>query len=164
MESEEKAPNPVAEPPRGRKPGRLDDKGRLKLPVEMQAYFAGLPDHRLFVTSLDRRLAQIYPIAVWKANEKMMDDCLEHQDAVRTIRFIADDLGAEVEMDSQGRITLPPELRRQLNLENQGLHLIPFASGKIEIMTDALYEEEKKLAERRSIEACLDKLKGSGLR
>jgi len=44
-------------------PARVDDKGRLKLPVGFQQYFAGLQEKKLFVTSLDRRIGQIYSIA-----------------------------------------------------------------------------------------------------
>ena len=164
MENEAIAPNLLVEPPRGRFPGRLDDKGRLKLPTDLQAYFATLPERKLFVTSLDRRLAQIYPISVWRANEKVMFECLEHPDAARRNGFIASDLGSEVEMDAQGRITLNPDLRRELGLENQGLHLNPSQNGKVEIMTDAIYEEEKRLAAQQKIAEDLDKLQRAGLK
>ncbi len=53
-------------------PGRVDDKGRLKLPVGFQQYIAGLPEKKLFVTSLDRRIGQIYPIANWRENKKFL--------------------------------------------------------------------------------------------
>jgi DNA-binding transcriptional regulator/RsmH inhibitor MraZ len=100
---------------------------------------------------------------LWRGNLKLMNSRRDLRDAVRTVRFIAEHYGSEVEMDAQGRITLNPELRRTLGLENQGLHLNADTSGKIEIMTDSLYEEERKRAERLKIEADLDILREAGL-
>jgi MraZ protein len=56
----------MVEPPRGMYPARLDDKGRVKLPTSFQQFFGALREKKLFVTSLDRRIAQIYPMVVWR--------------------------------------------------------------------------------------------------
>src|SRR5271165_3066042 len=98
-------------------PARLDDKGRLKLPATFQQFFNSLGERKLFVTSVNRRIAQIYPMAVWKENEKFFESFRANPAAARRIAFNANDLGAEAEMDAQGRITFNPELRRELNLE-----------------------------------------------
>jgi MraZ protein len=155
--------NSVIEPPRGRYPGRLDDKGRLKVPSVFQEYFASLPDKRLFVTSLDRRSAQIYPIELWKANEKIFDGYVEDLEALRNISFNALDLGSVTEMDAQGRITVNPELRRKLGLEDQELHLWGRGKGRVEIITEALYQEQLRLVEIQKTAADLNKLRQAGL-
>src|SRR5579872_1752675 len=108
-------------------PGRLDDKGRIKMPAAFQQYLSSLPDRKLFVTSLDRHIAQIYPIEVWRQNEKFFQE-RKNPRLARKIGFNAADLGAEAEMDSQGRITFPPELRRELELEEQTLRLYAASS------------------------------------
>jgi DNA-binding transcriptional regulator/RsmH inhibitor MraZ len=54
-------------------------------------------------------------------------------------------LGAEAEMDGQGRITIPPELRRELELENQTVRLFAY-KGHIEILSEKIYEEQKREA------------------
>jgi MraZ protein len=56
------------EPPLGMYPARVDEKGRLKLPADFQQYFADLGERKFFITSLVRRIAQIYPISVWRQN------------------------------------------------------------------------------------------------
>ena len=155
--------NSVIEPPRGRYPGRLDDKGRLKVPSVFQEYFASLPDKRLFVTSLDRRSAQIYPIELWKTNEKIFDTYVDDLEALRNISFNALDLGSMTEMDSQGRITVNPELRRKLGLEDQELHLWGRGKGRVEIITEALYQEQLRLVEIQKTAADLTKLRQAGL-
>jgi MraZ protein len=124
-------------------PARLDDKGRCKMPAAFQQFFSALSEKKLFVTSLDRRIAQIYPMEVWRQNEKFFDETEDNQELVSQVAFIAADLGAEAEMDAQGRITFPPELRRELGLEDQTLRLYSFR-GRIEVLSEKIYEEQRQ--------------------
>jgi MraZ protein len=153
----------LVEAPRGRFPGRLDDKGRLKLPTEFHTYFASLPDRRFFITSLDRRVAQIYPIEAWRQNESFFKVYRDDPEALRNIRFNANDLGAVAEMDAQGRLTFNPELRRELGLENTELHLEPDPSGRVEVLTEALYQELRRMAQIKKTADDLNKLRMAGL-
>ena len=89
----------TVELPRGRFPGRLDDKGRLKLPAAFAQFFNSLPERKLFLTSLDRHIAQLYPVAEWRVNEKFFDTFQDDPQAAQNIAFNAADLGADVEMD-----------------------------------------------------------------
>jgi MraZ protein len=151
-----------AELPRGRFPGRLDDKGRLKLPAAFAQFFGSLPEKKLYLTSLDRRIAQLYPIAEWRVNEKFFDGYKANPAAARNIVFNAQDLGADVEPDGQGRITVHPDLRRELGMEGTELHLMA-VKGHVEILTDALYQERKRKALERA-EQDLETLQTEGLR
>jgi len=151
MESDQSRDANTLELPRGRYPGRLDDKGRLKVPAAFKEFFDGLPEKKLFVTSLDRRIAQIYPIAVWRQNEKIFHDYRENPRRAHNVQFNANDLGADVEMDSQGRILFNPELRRELDMESQELHLIG-QKGHVQVLTEALYQERKQQAAKAAAE------------
>jgi MraZ protein len=126
-------------------PGRLDDKGRCKMPAAFQQFLGALTEKKLFVTSLDRRIAQIYPIEVWRQNEKFFESYRENPGLAKRIAFNAADLGAEAEMDAQGRITFPPELRRELELEDQTIRLFAY-KGRIEVLSEKIYEERKREA------------------
>jgi MraZ protein len=152
---------PQNEPPNGMYPARVDDKGRLKLPVGFQEYFAGLPEKKLFVTSLDRRIGQIYPIANWREAKKFLYGQTENSKPARRIAFNAQDLGADSEMDNQGRVLLPPEMRRELGIENQSVRLFHY-KGRIEILSETIYQERKREA-AGSAEADLETLEGAGL-
>jgi MraZ protein len=143
-------------------PARLDDKGRLKLPATFQQFFNGLGERKLFVTSLNRRIAQIYPMAVWKQNESFFESYTANPAAARNLAFNAADLGAETEMDAQGRITFNSELRRELNLEGQELHLFAY-KGRVEVLNEALYLERKQDA-MKSAGADQDLLEMAGLK
>src|ERR1035438_959858 len=95
---------PMIEPPRGMYPGRLDDKGRVKLPKVFEHYLGALREKTLFVTSLDRRVAQIYPIATWRKNEEFFETPREFAKLANSVAFNAADLGAEADVDGQGRV------------------------------------------------------------
>lgn len=148
--------------PRGRFSGHLDDKARLKVPTAFAQFFNSLPERKLFLTSLDRHTASLYPIAEWRANERFFDSYHENPVAAERILFNAQDLGGDVEMDSQNRITVHPDLRRELGLENTELHLMA-VKGHIEIYTDAQYQEMRKRSAETSTED-LTAMKKAGLR
>jgi len=148
--------------PRGMYPGRLDDKGRLKLPAVYQKYFESLPEKKLFVTSLDRRTDVIYPIATWRKSEEFFDNYHENPQAAKVLFFTAIKLGSEVEPDGQARVLFNSDLRRVLNLEGTELHLYAYR-GHIEVMTDAIYQEQELISQVDAASA-LDTLLKAGLR
>ena len=143
----------MVEPPRGMYPSRLDDKGRAKMPAAFQQFFAALREKKLFVTSLDRRIAQIYPMAVWRQNEKFFDSYRDDPRLARNVAFNAADLGAEAEMDAQGRILFSPELRRELGIENAPVRLFAYR-GRIEVLSEKLYEDAQAGSVRDGARGC----------
>ena len=142
-------------------PTRLDDKGRLKLPAGFQTFFAALREKTLFVTSMDRKLALIYPMAIWRENEKFFETYKDDPKVSRALAFNAYDLGAESEMDGQGRILFPPELRRELGLETGTLRIVAH-KGKFEVLSEKLYAERKEAAANLT-EDDLSKIESAGL-
>jgi MraZ protein len=143
-------------------PGKLDDKGRIKVPAPFQEYLSSLPEKKLFVTSLDGHTAQVYPLDVWRSNEKFFENYTDDPDAASNVAFIAADLGAEAQMDNQGRIGLPAELRRQLDIENQPVRIFAY-KGRIEVLSEKIYEERKRAAYPSATES-LRKLEKAGLK
>jgi len=130
---------PLVELPRGMYPGRLDEKGRLKVAAPFQRYYEALEEKTLFVTSLDRRTAAVYTLAAWRATELFLENT-DDQESAAVVTFVANELGSEVEMDGQGRILFNAELRRVLKLESTELHLYR-VRNHIEVVPHALYEE-----------------------
>ncbi len=135
----------MVEPPRGMYPARVDDKGRVKLPTGFVDFFKALREKQLFVTSMDRKVALIYPIAIWRENEKFFETFRDDPKKSRCAAFNANELGSESEMDAQGRILLSPELRRELDIENQPVRLYAH-KGKIEILSEKVYQERRQEA------------------
>lgn len=146
-------PEPV-ESPRGIYQTRVDEKGRLKLPVDLQKFVSGSGEQKVFITSLDEITARIYPIAVWRENERILSESTDDPGGAEDIAFLANDLGADSELDSQGRVLLPAELRRQLGLEAQPVWLECYQGG-INIFNQAVYEARKARARENRAEKLL---------
>ncbi len=142
---ENEVPHQHAEAPRGMHSGKLDDKGRLKLPVVFQEYLSTFSEKKLFVTSIDRNTAQIYPVSIWRENERLLKDYRTDPKVAKAVAFNANDLGADAEMDAQGRVLINTDLRRELAMDEQGLRIY-CERGRIQVLTEAVYEARKKAA------------------
>jgi MraZ protein len=158
---------PVVPPPLGIYPARVDEKGRLKLPADFQEYlkavFAGeASERRVFITSLDLRTVRIYPLSLWKYNESLLEQETEDPDAAADIAFLAKDLGGSSELDAQGRVLVPVELRQLLKLESQPVYLDCY-KGRISVLTEDLYKEKQGKARENVLEK-LKSLEKKGLR
>jgi DNA-binding transcriptional regulator/RsmH inhibitor MraZ len=137
-----------ARPPLGIFSSRCDDKGRVRLPKEIEDFAKTFSEHEFFVTTFDGDIGRIYPISTWLANEKIFEEFEEDPQAAEDMRFLADHFGATSTIDGQSRILVPPDLRRKLGIENQKVFL-RFYNGAIDIYSEAV--SEKRLA--RAIEA-----------
>ena len=130
--------------------------------MAFKEYLEKYEDKRLFVTSLDRRIAQVYPIALWKQTKKFLENFSADPEAAENLAFNAADLGAETKMDAQDRVSFCPELRRELGLEDQPVHLYAFG-GHIEVLNQAVYEERKRAATVKPV-ADFTKLRQAGMK
>jgi MraZ protein len=118
---------------------KTDDKGRLKLPSDFQQYFSDLKVSKLFITSLDRRRGRLYTIPAWRQNEKFLASNQGPAAKRRGIAFNAADLGGQSDVDAQGRVLLPAELRRALDLEGQQVRLYMY-NGHVEMLNESVYQ------------------------
>lgn len=128
--------------PRGLYTARVDDKGRLKLPADFFRYLQDVKSTTVFVTSFDERIGRIYPISVWKEIEKHMQ---APGNGGKSLMFLANDNGVTAEVDSQGRLPLPSELRKKLGVENEQVRL-NFYRGGIQFFNNGVYEQERQAA------------------
>ena len=152
----------LPDPPRGMHNGRLDEKGRLKLPAPFQSFLEQFPEGRYFVTSTDRITAQIYPMSVWRENETKLTGGVIPAKIAKEVLFTANDLGQDATMDTQGRITFNSELRRELGMDTVALRLYS-ELGHIQVLTDAVYQAQKKESQSNAI-ANREQAEGYGLK
>lgn len=101
---------------RGSAPARIDDKGRLKVPT---LFRAEIQDHRgpdVFVTSLRGDCVRIYPMPVWLEIERKLSAMPSNHPS--RVRFLAavNYYGQPSELDVQGRIVIPPQLRTSASI------------------------------------------------
>lgn len=149
-----------AVPPLGIYSGRTDEKGRLKLPADIQRWLQSTGDTDFFATSFDERIARIYPISEWKKTEKLLQEPGDEADAAEDLWFTAMDLGGLCQIDGQSRVLLPPALRRTLELENVPCH-VEYFKGYVNVFNEQVYEERKQRArEERAAKLSAFKKKG----
>ncbi len=140
----------------------MDEKGRVKVPVNFQQYLISLGGARVFITSLDGATARIYPLPVWLDNLKLLAQQSETPEDAEDLVFMANDWGEETEIDSQGRVLFPTNLRRALNLESAAVWLECY-NDAITVYGEAEIEKRRQRA-RLDLEKKLSAFKKKGLR
>jgi MraZ protein len=128
------------EAPRGFFSARVDEKGRLKLPAAITQYLGALGENKVFVTTLNGSTARIYPISAWLQTENLLEEAGEDAEIREDVAFIASHFGADSELDPQGRVLVPTELRRALKLENEQVYLRCFKQ-RIDVIGREVYEQ-----------------------
>jgi MraZ protein len=156
-------PPPPLRPPVGIFSSRCDDKGRCRLPKEFEDFLRASPDGQFFVTSIDGgSVIRVYPISVWEENKKILEGFEEDPEAGEDISYMADFWGGLTPIDSQGRVLIPPVLRRQAGIEDQKV-LVRWFNSAVEIYSEP---ESQKRLERASqaLAANLKALRRKGLK
>jgi MraZ protein len=158
---QERTPTSSAGAPQGLLQARVDEKGRLKLPVAAQQYLREFGDSKVFITSLDGSTARIYPNSVWESNLEIFQQPQEDPEGVGDLYFLAQAYGEGGDIDGQGRVLLPTNLRRELGLENETVWLERY-KNRLTVYNNQRYEERKRRALQRT--GTLADLERKGLR
>ncbi len=96
---------------RGSAPARVEDKGRLKIPTVFRGVIQDQHGPDVFVTSLTGECVRIYPMPVWLETErKLLQMPGSHPSRMKFLDRV-NYFGLASELDSQGRIVIPPHLR-----------------------------------------------------
>jgi MraZ protein len=156
------ASSATVEAPRGFHSARVDDKGRLKLPSVIAEYVAALGDQRVFITTVDGATARIYPISVWRQNEILLEQEGEDTELKEEVAFIAYHYGADSDVDAQGRVLVPTELRRTLSMEGEQVFLRCFKQ-RIEVLGNSEYQARLEKA-KGNLGSKLQSLEKKGFR
>jgi len=101
---------------RGSHDAKVDEKGRLKLPAAFKALMDAQNFTQVFVTSINGRWAEIWPLPEWVKLEAKLARHSSLDPAVQEFMNVVNFCGHQVEMDNQGRILLPQFLRDKAKL------------------------------------------------
>ncbi len=103
---------------RGHETATVDEKGRLKIPV---AFLAELREHgsQFFVTSERGDVAWIYPLKVWGEIEDSLARIPSHNRAKQKFLNRTNYFGQVVELDGQGRLLIPANLRESAQVKGE---------------------------------------------
>ena len=96
---------------RGSAPARIDEKGRLKVPTIFRGVIQDQQGPDVFVTSLEGDSVRIYPMPVWLAVEQKLSQMPNNHPSRLKFLDRVNYFGQTSELDSQGRVVIPPILR-----------------------------------------------------
>jgi len=142
---------------------RVDEKGRLKLPVDLQEYVKKYGTEQMFITTLDLRMGSIYPISIWRENLRLLDSIHdENEESASQVAFMARDMGGDATLDGQGRVLLPQSMRTELKLEDTTVRLDVY-KDVIRVYSETVYQEERERS-RTNLAEKLKALRKQGLK
>lgn len=95
----------------------IDDKGRLAVPARFRQQLSEQSGLQLVITKGPDQCLEIYPLPDFRRITDQIDQ-MEDREAAELLKFAFVGLAVETEVDRQGRVSLPPMLRRQAQLES----------------------------------------------
>ncbi|MGO9647025.1 MAG: division/cell wall cluster transcriptional repressor MraZ [Terriglobales bacterium] len=104
---------------RGNHPTRVDEKGRLKVPAEFKRVIDEKYSSQFYITSLDGKVAQLYPFEEWERIEQKLAALPTFNPTKKKFLSTTGYWGQQVEMDGQGRLLLPQLLRDAAQLKGE---------------------------------------------
>jgi MraZ protein len=104
---------------RGNHPTRVDEKGRLKVPAEFKRVIDDKYGAQFYITSLDGKVAQVYPFEEWERIEQKLAALSTFNPTKKKFLTRTNYWGQVVEIDSQGRLLLPQLLRESADLKGE---------------------------------------------
>jgi MraZ protein len=127
---------------RGNHPARVDEKGRLKVPAEFKRVIDEKYGNQFYITSLDGKVAQVYPFEEWERIEQKLASLSTYNPTKKKFLDRVSYYGQQVEMDGQGRLLMPQLLRETAQIK-----------GEVAVMGTLTYLEVRNLeALRKEIE------------
>jgi MraZ protein len=118
----------------------VDDKGRLKVPVDFAEYLESFGGKNLFITTLDERVGLIYPESKWESN---MDQLWQSGNlvAAKQTDLVAKAYGGGAEIGEASRALLPANFRKKLGITGKTQVFLNCLVACVQIFTEEVYEQ-----------------------
>lgn len=104
---------------RGNYPARIDEKGRLKIPVPFKQELEENYGDTFYITSHDGLYARIYPFEEWTRLEEKLARNASFNQTRRKFLDRANYYGQTVQWDKQGRVLIPAVLREAAGMKGE---------------------------------------------
>ena len=104
---------------RGNHPTRVDEKGRLKVPAEFKRLIDEKYGTQFYITSLDGKVAQVYPFEEWQRIEEKLAKLSNFNPTKKKFLNRTNYYGQLVEIDGQGRVLIPALLRDAAQIQGE---------------------------------------------
>jgi len=104
---------------RGNHPTRVDEKGRLKVPAEFKRLIDEKYGTQFYITSLDGKVAQVYPFEEWQRIEEKLAKLSNFNPTKKKFLNRTNYYGQLVEIDGQGRVLIQALLRDSAEIKGE---------------------------------------------
>jgi MraZ protein len=145
---------------RGTQTGRVDDKGRLKLPALVRSRMdEEYGEPKVFITSTDGEDVKVFPLREWVDIEARLSGKSRvgneaDGEIKQKILFQANRFGADETLDNQGRILVPAVLREAAGMRGEvkimwsRTHLLVVSAARFDETAEAnrLTADDKRYA------------------
>ena len=125
----------------------IDEKGRLTIPARFRGELAA----GVVVTRGMDRCLTLYPMTEWDRLAKKVSELPVGDQRARKLRRLVFGGAADVVPDKQGRVLIPPNLRKYAQLDGEvivtGLHRY------VEVWNPEFWREEREVLEKERAEA-----------
>ena len=99
----------------------IDAKGRLAMPKNHRDRLEENGVRELVVTADPSRCLLVYPKPVWEEVEKKLNELPNSTRATRAIQRLFIGYATDIDLDGNGRMLLPTELREYASLDRKGV-------------------------------------------
>ncbi len=123
-------------------PAKIDDKYRLKIPARFRRDLPETEDNTYFVTSDDGKCAQIYPIPIWEQIALKLQSPPRMDPAKLKLLKFTSYYGMLAEMDPQGRILIPQNLREDAKIS--GDVIVMAKNDHLEVWNNEIIRQNMK--------------------
>lgn len=131
----------------------LDSKGRMAVPTRYRERLDQNSEKQLIITiDTEDACLLLYPLSEWEVIEEKIKALPSFNKATRRIQRLLIGHAADTEMDSHGRVLIPPLLREHANLDKR-IALVG-QGNKFEIWSEEAWQhhrEEWLVAEKEKI-------------
>lgn len=126
----------------------LDAKGRMALPTRHREALAGGNGKLVVTIDTRERCLLLYPLVEWSAVEQRLVALSNMKRSARQLQRLLIGHATDIELDTSGRVLLPPTLREYAGLSKR---LVLLGQGnKIEVWSEEVWQQrlDEWLAER----------------
>lgn len=123
----------------GSYPLSVDEKGRLAIPARLRQQLAETFGTQVYMTIGTKECIEIYPAPKFREIEQQIQD-MDDQEAAEHLKMLFIGRAVDAEIDKQGRVTLPPFLRSESQIEGK-VYLVGMGS-RLDVWSEAAYHAE----------------------
>lgn len=119
----------------------VDEKGRISLPAKLRKYVSPEANETFVVTRGFEQCLFVYPLDEWNKLESNLRNLSSNDPENRRFIRATLEFAQESQLDTQQRISIPPELRDYADIQNE-VRIIG-TLDKIELWNPKTYEDYK---------------------